>query len=1075
VTDYIAFAAERGQRTDRAIDRLAPLTTAWLSAFGSDAALGDLVDAATDVWLETFEATAPEAYIDAVVGDFRALIGEALSRTTEPESPPADSQVKRIATYLATVATNDATWQAFQAIGGVRMRWVSRRDERTRTTHRAAGGQVRSVVGTFDVGGAQLRYPGDPKGPIEETIECRCVLAPAGRVQRRRGMTASADTEGFEDRTSALVVLLPEESDEANAASSEDIAHMTFVWMGEPGDEFDQEQIAEEVQRYAAGTTPITVPVERRGELGDDSADVLFLESTDSLLALRDGLVDESEALRDAQEAAEQHPQWTPHVTLGYPDAPATAEYAGEQITFDRFALWVGNERMEFPMGAGVTASAAVDVEIEDPEVEVPEDVDISDEDLVDDVPQEVPVHGVATVEGIPTGDGRGFRVGATVIPPLPAPLGFEYEYGHGGDNSKAVVVGRIDEMWRQEMPDGSAQVRYRGVIMPHKPYGNLALEGIADGSLNGVSVKIDTVTMDVAEERERFIAQLKADHERAAGAQASDEPYEPSDEEIEAIVDAFIGDGTQPVTWYSEVRPRNFDIVHMPAFVEGMIAFGHAFEDDLSDEDRAALTACGCYQPEEGDDASVIRGEDAFREVDADERKRLADEGKAMPDGSFPIANEEDLRNAIQAIGRAKDPEAAKRHIKKRAADLGKSDLIPEDWSVAIAAAGGWLSPSESLMLLTDEDRATFAPGTKDGPGWITHPRATARIRRYWVKGKGAAKIRWGAPGDFNRCRSQLAKYVSNPEWLAGLCANMHKEALGFWPGEHHSADALVAGANVERAPLFVLIEDEFEPQAIVAGAGSDWPDHFPSSAFANPGLTEETPITFTADGRVFGHLATWTACHVGMDGFCQNPPPSRDDYAHFRKGVLDTDEGPIRIGTLTYGIGHASLGASREAAVRHYDKPNAVRAYVATGEDAIGIWFAGVLKPGLTKKQIGEFKALGAVSGDWRYVGRELELIGVTAVNVPGFQIARKTALVAAAGGHQTALIPPPVVAHPNAKPIGAFSAEEAAAIARAAAREVIEEQKSRERLSAVRAVAAQVRADRLAAVREHASKGA
>ena len=86
----------------------------------------------------------------------------------------------------------------------------------------------------------------------------------------------------------------------------------------------------------------------------------------------------------------------------------------------------------------------------------------------------------------------------------------------------------------------------------------------------------------------------------------------------------------------------------------------------------------------------------------------------------------------------------------------------------------------------------AVFAPGTKDGPGWITHPIPTARIRRYWTNGKGAAKIRWGAPGDFNRCRMQLAKYVQNPDWLAGLCANMHKEALGIWPAQHHGRSRL-------------------------------------------------------------------------------------------------------------------------------------------------------------------------------------------------------------------------------------------------------------------------------------------
>lgn len=68
-------------------------------------------------------------------------------------------------------------------------------------------------------------------------------------------------------------------------------------------------------------------------------------------------------------------------------------------------------------------------------------------------------------------------------------------------------------------------------------------------------------------------------------------------------------------------------------------------------------------------------------REFSEDERKRLAGEGKAMPDGSFPIVTEEDLRNAIQAIGRAKDPEAAKRHIRKRARALDLEELIPEEW----------------------------------------------------------------------------------------------------------------------------------------------------------------------------------------------------------------------------------------------------------------------------------------------------------------------------------------------------------------------------------------------------------
>lgn len=78
----------------------------------------------------------------------------------------------------------------------------------------------------------------------------------------------------------------------------------------------------------------------------------------------------------------------------------------------------------------------------------------------------------------------------------------------------------------------------------------------------------------------------------------------------------------------------------------------------------------------------------DEFRDVSTKERKGLAKEGNALPDGSFPIANVQDLKNAIQAIGRAKDPEKAKRHIKKRARELNAEGLIPDTWAVLTAGA---------------------------------------------------------------------------------------------------------------------------------------------------------------------------------------------------------------------------------------------------------------------------------------------------------------------------------------------------------------------------------------------------
>jgi len=53
-------------------------------------------------------------------------------------------------------------------------RWWTSQDDRVRATHRAAHGQVVPPGGRFSVGGATLRYPGDPLGPPQEVINCRC-------------------------------------------------------------------------------------------------------------------------------------------------------------------------------------------------------------------------------------------------------------------------------------------------------------------------------------------------------------------------------------------------------------------------------------------------------------------------------------------------------------------------------------------------------------------------------------------------------------------------------------------------------------------------------------------------------------------------------------------------------------------------------------------------------------------------------------------------------------------------------------------------------------------------------------
>jgi uncharacterized membrane protein YkoI len=87
-------------------------------------------------------------------------------------------------------------------------------------------------------------------------------------------------------------------------------------------------------------------------------------------------------------------------------------------------------------------------------------------------------------------------------------------------------------------------------------------------------------------------------------------------------------------------------------------------------------------YEPEEAQDIEAEAAEIALkRAFSEDDRTKMADEGMALPDGSFPIKSEDDLKNAIQAYGRAGDKEAAKRHIMKRARAMGMEKLIPSNW----------------------------------------------------------------------------------------------------------------------------------------------------------------------------------------------------------------------------------------------------------------------------------------------------------------------------------------------------------------------------------------------------------
>lgn len=81
-------------------------------------------------------------------------------------------------------AVNSATFTSMETARAkgvdVRMKWVSINDSYTREAHAAANFLPPIIPGVemFHVGGDALRFPGDPNGTPENTINCRCGMVP---------------------------------------------------------------------------------------------------------------------------------------------------------------------------------------------------------------------------------------------------------------------------------------------------------------------------------------------------------------------------------------------------------------------------------------------------------------------------------------------------------------------------------------------------------------------------------------------------------------------------------------------------------------------------------------------------------------------------------------------------------------------------------------------------------------------------------------------------------------------------------------------------------------------------------
>lgn len=226
-----------------------------------------------------------------------------------------------------------------------------------------------------------------------------------------------------------------------------------------------------------------------------------------------------------------------------------------------------------------------------------------------------------------------------------------------------------------------------------------------------------------------------------------------------------------------------------------------------------------------------------------------------------------------------------------------------------------------------------------------------------------------------------------------------------------------IIAGADLPDPERGILVADP-EHRALVASAapsmatavetchltdGCGGPALPPRSFFADPRFTEPTPGRVDRDGHTYGHMALWNVQHRGFLNYQARAvlaPRNHSGYAQFQVHttyVACCDQAStcghtresIKTGVLTLGTGHADKAArSIGGVLAHYENTGLAVADVVVGEDAHGIWYSGVLRPGMSDDRVREF--LGASpSGDWRGIGGALELCAVLMVNSGGFPI--------------------------------------------------------------------------------------
>lgn len=950
VADREEFAAERTNRQERAIDGLRPKVEKSLSS-------GEWT-AVTAGAVQLFTAAAHSVDEDLVVDeddpllqDMLAGLVNSLRRTgrTEPDSRQREIQEDAISQWVAVMAINAGTEAAAaRNRENVVLEWVSMEDASVRHTHQVTDGQQRNVGVPFDVDSYQLNYPGEPIGPPAIWIRCRCVL----RVVAG-GVTAA--------------VALPEDKEEPVAQEKKkptDPADLGPIpWNGvlaiEGGMSGDYRTLVENEVTWRGLPVPLRWAKEDNG--GHDGA--VIVGRIDRIW--RDGNLLRGEGVFDTSEEADEVVRLL-----------AEKFVRGVSVDMDNVEVYADEnpDSPEKEMVGRISAATLVAIPaFQEAYVALgPYEGDVvQDGDAVQDEP--VTASGEFAISEKPwDGDSSRFTLEqwceSTIIS---LEDGCESKNDHklpilepGGALSRAGVYAAAARINQTEAPTDKISAAKAKLRSAYKKLGEDAPEVIQASLETEQFVEIPS-DVGVPGERGRGWITNTEDTSRlpstgtlyAWNAQSKDaKGY--TRPEATAVCTTCGGSGT--VTFVRQSGTQ-------------------AWTTTSQDQTVTSVGNGTGTSTTTGTDGSSLEGSHTWRIgwfTNDESARSLMDYNSttyAATNHVSTLHTLNRLRNKKTGIEASVVTArcaacAATGYTTSQTPTTGTS--TPMDHEHASNASGpttGVQSSAEGAQEFVPAD--VGIPGER-GSGWLTNPSDTIRLHRYWTDPgqPGYAKIGWGTPNDFYRCRRELAKYVE-PQYLNATCAEWHHDALGVWPGQH--------SLNSEAAMVAAATFDMEKPKAA-------W--------FADQNLPGPTALTVTDEGQVYGHIAEWGTCHIGIRGECVSPPMSANDYAYFHTGIIDTDEGEVQVGTLSMGGGHAGLSENYSSTVAHYDSTSTAAAYVHVGEDKYGIWMAGMVSPSMGDADTFALRAAGSVSGDWRSIGGgEPDLVAVLAVNVAGFAMPR------------------------------------------------------------------------------------